>query len=525
MGEGAGIDICKGLNDTVIFVIFCIIIVALVVSLIILILNIFNYILFTIYCITDSITESTAENPDALILENKYKYRLLNYVKNTYDNNGRKKNTDASNIDRGASDLYISKTNVYYNYIVKLVLVILFVILAGMLYNIFRILITVVSQCDNSNCGMLITQILQRDAYIYYIIIMLLIYTYIHSYLYTYYFNKNIYKELYDIYNDKFKKIDTVVSYSINYINEKDKDRSSTKFSLYLRDLKDLSYDSLEPLITPVVGGEPVTITTIMNEGIVINNQFTIPVDGDEGTAGANNLLKKIYTTPLADIIDDGKRQLFVHKIMIYLIYNYVIANNINDPLVVHKLNNIYLNLFENLFVNPANEKTDPNYFIKEYNKDIQEMIKKIRGAYTIKLLLPSGTKKESLVEQLNKNAESIVKFIMNSKKEEIAKNKMGATSETKLLADLTKNIDAFAEGFFDYYLEDKTSGDINRVVYKINLYLAVEMLLTIAFIILVLLILNNSGKYPFLEEYIQMAITYALLIVDEVVSAILGII
>jgi hypothetical protein len=113
----------------------------------------------------------------------------------------------------------------------------------------------------------------------------------------------------------------------------------------------------------------------------------------------------------------------------------------------------------------------------------------------------------------------------MNSKKEEIAKNKMGATSETKLLADLTKNIDAFAEGFFDYYLEDKTSGDINRVVYKINLYLAVEMLLTIAFIILVLLILNNSGKYPFLEEYIQMAITYALLIVDEVVSAILGII
>jgi hypothetical protein len=327
-------------------------------------------------------------------------------VKNTYDNNGRKKNTDASNIDQGASDLYISKTNVYYNYIVKLVLVILFVILAGMLYNIFRILITVVSQCDNSNCGMLITQILQRDAYIYYIIIMLLIYAYIHSYLYTYYFNKNIYKELYDIYNDKFKKIDTVVSYSINYINEKDKDRSSTKFSLYLRDLKDLSYDSLEPLITPVVGGEPVTIATIMNEGIVINNQFTIPVDGDEGTAGANNLLKKIYTTPLADIIDDGKRQLFVHKIMIYLIYNYVIANNINDPLVVHKLNNIYLNLFENLFVNPANEKTDPNYFIKEYDKDIQEMIKKIRGAYTIKLLLPSGTKKESLVEQLNKNAE-----------------------------------------------------------------------------------------------------------------------
>jgi hypothetical protein len=113
----------------------------------------------------------------------------------------------------------------------------------------------------------------------------------------------------------------------------------------------------------------------------------------------------------------------------------------------------------------------------------------------------------------------------MNSKKEEIARNKTGVAIETKLLADITKNIDTFAEGFFDYYLEDKTSGDINRVVYKINLYLAIEMFETIAFIIIVLLILNNSGKFPFMEEYIQMAITYALLIVDEVVSAILGII
>jgi hypothetical protein len=315
-----------------------------------------------------------------------------------------------------------------------------------------------------------------------------------------------------------------VVSYSINYINDKDKEKSSTKLSLFLRDLKDLSYDSLEPLIKPEAGGQPATSLSIMNDGIVNNNQFTIPIDGDEG-GSFNNLFKKINTTPLADIIDDRKRELLVHKIMVYLIYHYVISNNIDDPIIIHKLNNIYLNLFENLFVNPANEKTDPNYFLENYDKDIQTMLKQIRGAYTIKLLLPNGAKKETLVEQLNKNAESIVKYIMNSKKEEIARNKTGTTSETKLLADIKKYIDTFAEGFFDYYLEDKTSGDINRIVYKINLYLAIEMLETIAFIIIVLLILNNSGKYPFLEEYIQMAISYALLIVDEVVSAILGII
>ena len=82
-----------------------------------------------------------------------------------------------------------------------------------------------------------------------------------------------------------------------------------------------------------------------------------------------------------------------------------------------------------------------------------------------------------------------------------------------------------FADGFFDYYQEDKTAGDINRVVYKINLYLAIEMMETIIYIVLVLLILYNSGKYPYLEDYINMAITYAIAIINELISAILGII
>jgi hypothetical protein len=42
-----------------------------------------------------------------------------------------------------------------------------------------------------------------------------------------------------------------------------------------------------------------------MNDGIVNNNQFTIPIEGDEGTA-CNNLFKKIYTTPLQGIAQFG---------------------------------------------------------------------------------------------------------------------------------------------------------------------------------------------------------------------------
>ena len=561
-----GVDVCKSANDTIIFVIFCIILFTLILSAIILLLNIINYILFTIYCINDSVMDYTSENPDAIILEQKYKYRLLNYVKNSYDNNLPKPKpyTNKSNIDANASDLYINKTIIYYNYIVKMILLIIFVILLGVLYNVFRIGVSVISQCDENGCQLIVVEILQNDAYIYYIIIIACIYAYIHSYIYTYFFNKNIYKELYDIYKDKYKKIDTEVSYSINYVNDKENDKDSKNgVSNFIRDLKDLSFDSLKPLVkageSEASDASDASLLTIVNEGIENNNKFVIPTEYDENDGNHNNLFKKIYKTPLSDIEDDLKQELFAHKITIYLLYNYVITNNIQDPFIIHKMNNIYLNLFENLF---EDKKEDPNYFLEQnYDKDTADMFKQIRRAYTIKLLLPATTTKEQLTSDLNENARYIEKYIKehmkapifitqaNTKKtiiknkslNEIERNQRNEEADTiakkaienienntnisKLMIKITANINTFANGFFDYYQEDKTPGDINRVVYKINLYLAIEMMETIIYIVLVLLILYNSGKYPYLEDYINMAITYAIAIINELISAILGII
>jgi hypothetical protein len=519
-------SVCETPNNIIIFVVFLIILLSLVISLIILLLNIVNYTLFTVYCISDSITDSVSENPDGIILEKKYKYRLLNYVKNTFDNTRNKKNTDKSNIDKNASDLFISKTIQYYNYIVKLVLLIIFVILMGFLYNIFRIGITVISQCDKSNCNLIITDILQKDAYIYYILLIICIYAYVHSYVYTYFFNKNIYKELYAIYDEKYKKIDTILSYSINYINDNElpnaKD-AKQDISLYLRDLKELSYDILEPLVKDATVSEA-SLTAIMKEGSINNSKFVIPIELEENEGNLNNLFKKIYKTPIANITDDKKRELLVHKIMVYLVYHYVITNNTEDPLIIHKMNNIFLNLFENLFEQEY-KKDDPNYFLEQrYDINVRAVLREIRGAYTIKLLLPAATTKEDLTAALKKDAELIVKYIKEYDKK-ITRQQTSSIPEGILLGEINNKIDVFADGFFDYFQEDKTPGDINRVVYKINLYLAIEMMETIFFIVIVLLILYNSGKYPYLEEYINTAITYAIAIINELISAILGII
>jgi hypothetical protein len=398
------------------------------------------------------------------------------------------------------------------------------------------------------------------------------LYIYTHSYLYTYFFNKNIYKELYDIYagedgvagvagddgENKYKTVDTIVSNSITYIltktvKEEDKDRT-TDMSQFLTDLNNMSFDILdigkvldtqESSATDTGTSEP-NILILMNEGIIINNKFIVPAKL-ENEGNINILLKRIYRTPLEGIKADAARQtLLGHQIFIYLIYNYVISNSIEDPFIIHKLNNVYLNLFNNLFdkYNKDNGgKEDAHALIEMFDRDVRKMFKDVRGAFAIKLLLPVGTDKNKLLLKLHDNADLMLKYI------KMVKDKSYKNPQDKLLiaaiADLSNykndikegdplitlkttirdNIEGFANGFSNYYQEDKTLAVVNRVVYKINFYLAIDMMITIIYILIILLILYKSGKYPYMEKQINLAITYAVLIINELVSAILGIV
>jgi hypothetical protein len=628
-------DICEDNYKTTIFVIFCIILVTLLISFIILMLNIINYTLFTVYCISDNIYEYTSDNPENIILGSKYKYRLLNYIKNINDNSPNitsviptptvsSVSSDASDAtagtkppakppaaipksvikeyyDTNSSDLYIHKTIIYYNYIVKLLMGIMLIIVVMLLYNIYTIGMLAINNCDDSpdadTCGFLLREILVNDGYIYYIIVVIFLYIYAHSYLYTYFFNKNIYAELYDIYageegtagvagedgKNKYKTTDTIVSNSINHIHTKTTDKkytdTSTKISLFLTDLYKMSFDTLDikknfdtqDLSADNASGDD-AIMLIINEGILNNNKFIIPTKLEK-IGDINVLLKHIYNAPLD--ADAAKQALLGHQIFIYLIYNYVITNSIEDPFIIHKLNNVYLDLFNNLY-NKYNKDTgasaavvaagDPNILIDNFKYDIRNMYKDIRRAFTVKLLLPVGTEKIKVQQKLHENADLILKYIRKVKVKPIddliAKNERNnvatpastvaeksslenldkynnppaATPETAtpaavanpynvLITTIKENIEGFANGFSDYYQEDKTLAVVNRVVYKINFYLAIEMMITIIYILLVLLLLYKSGKYPYMETQINTAITYAIIIINELVSAILGIV
>ena len=188
------------------------------------------------------------------------------------------------------------------------------------------------------------------------------------------------------------------------------------------------------------------------------------------------------------------------------------------------------------------------------FDRDVRKMFKDVKGAFTIKLLLPVGTDKNKLLLKLHDNAELMLKYIKMVKERSLP-NPLITDADKRLsavIADLSNyktigpkettgaivadnfntlkttlknNIDRFANGFSDYYQEDKTLAVVNRVVYKINFYLAIDMIATIIYILIVLLILYKSGKHPYMEKQINLAITYAIIIINELVSAILGIV
>lgn len=611
---------CLTLNNLIIFIIFCIIIIILIISLLILAINIINYILFTVYCINDNATDYFTKDLSTIILGSKYKYRLLNYIKNIHNQNN--KNVDyvyniKNKYDYMSSDLYIHTTIEYYNYIVKLLLTIIFIICVGLLYNMFNIIIAFINNCLNSsNCEFILSNIYNVNTYVFYIIIIIILFIGIHSYIYTYVFNKNIYKDLYDLYGNSdsnYKASDIIIFNTINAINIKDKKYlTDSTISDYLYNLRKLSYDNIRFSLflnkdDVLADDADSTLKKIRNEGIINNNKFIIPteLEADDNT---NILFQNIYKTDLTILYDgadkkklEDEQELFANKILLYLIYYIVIIYNKEDPYITHKLNNIFFDTFENIYyiyIQEAERKNNiknspatfmdfkaffpkdnsetiptkgPTYvpidklvLLEKFNTDIKKMYEQINISFTIKYLLPVNIKKETLSRILHLNADLILKYIYNYNKyiyynrkvdsnmlkrldefknyidivEETSTERIARIAKSKadvseqqlenlqnLKTKINDKINAFTDVFSDFTQENKTLLFLNTIIYKINFYLAAEMMQVIIFILLVLFILYKSNKYPFLEKYINLSIVYAILIINEVVSAILGII
>ena len=171
-------------------------------------------------------------------------------------------------------------------------------------------------------------------------------------------------------------------------------------------------------------------------------------------------------------------------------------------------------------------------------------MYNDIKSSYTIKLLLPENTKASDLSDTLHNNAKLLVDYIKKNleKKKNDEKNAIKISNLTNIISILSYNndeeytsdkylqniikdkINEFAGTFHDYYLENEEKKIVNFNLYKIRFYLTIEMLQTILFILIVIIILYRSKEYSFIEAYINTAISFAIIIINNVITSILGI-
>ena len=620
---------CDNFNSNIVNIVHLIIVIIIITLLFIFLLNILNYVLYNLYCIRDVGDKYIKEDVNTK-LQDMYKHRLLNYVKN-FDI---EKYNFNIKYDNNSSDLYIHNINAYFNYLVKLLSLIIIFILIGIIYNIYYIFINSVHslKCTGEspyNCKFLITYIYEEQPHIYYLCIIIFLCIYGHSFIYTYLFNNMVYQDLYNLYKKDYEKLDIYVKKKIRNLNvlSNAKNTVADKTPFYHPDKVSVEYENTSKYTDQLMEfsfykldfrnyiiNKTINETTIVynynkliEDGLSYNLKFIIPDEKYNDINDINDLLKNIcnikgfskldYTVRALDKENANKEtKIIEEEIFIYLVYHFVISHNMDDPFIIHKLNNIFFNIFENIKnkykkeinalpgprelnaeeqiaedaritknnndIKAIREKTtitkeqqdkeverieadglkredidpkgvdDGDKIIETLNYDIKKMYREIICSYSLKLLLPDNITQDYVENEFNNNAKLIVKYIksnINTRNTQITSDPPGYDSAvlqpkidnafTTIETNLEKSIKEFAETNFENFKQENDDKlNMSKIVYKLNVYLVVDMFYTAIFIILILLILFNliSTKYPSIKPLIINMITFVYIIIVQ---------
>jgi len=463
-----------------------------------------------------------------------------------------------------------------------------------------------------------------------------------------------VYGSLYELYTKNYINVDTMVKQelhdlnvesnkttfgehsSVEYLNTSKFTDQLMEFSLYKLDLRNFVVSTTTP--QPIIDSN---FKKLIDEGLSYNLKFIIPERDYDDVNNINDLLKIIcnnkgyskrdtggYTTRVEPMITsyETQKEIIKKQIFIYLVYHLVISHNMEDPFIIHKLNNIFFNIFENIKkkykeetkkppepVKDAEEKAkleeadkeekakleeadkeekakltadlakatpeekqniikraddlkaletikesdidakgeyDGDIIVEALCYDVKKMYREIICSYTIKSLLPENITRDYIEKELKKNGdlmiEYIIYYIKQKNDEDVGvnltgpeQNALNSTIDTEFnnikdggsqlptLTQLPALYNDFSIHFYNFVQEYDESLTISKIVYKLNLYLAIDMFHTAVFILLILIILYDiiTNKYPSLKPQIINMITYIILIINEVISAMFGLI
>ena len=183
--------------------------------------------------------------------------------------------------------------------------------------------------------------------------------------------------------------------------------------------------------------------------------------------------------------------------LFITILYIYFVNNNIDDPYILIKLNKLV--------------------FGRVANIGIKEIDDEIDFTLSLKSLLGHNLHKDELIKDLNNINTELFKYIeeYEVKTETVAKSLNDDSNPKDHLGQFKEKL---------YYIEKL---DYWGAVYFFNLYLAIELILNAAIILLILMIIKytNNEMRENVEKYIIIIGSILVLIIDEIKTAILGVV
>ena len=404
--------------------------------------------------------------------------------------------------DKYSTGLYVKTNNDFYEIILLLLFIIIIIILFALINDFYTYIFNIAKNAKIEE-ELFIAKIMDKNIHLVVISLCIIIYCIIHSTIYFFTFISGTYKKIKAMYAD--------LIVADEYIrNDVNKYLIANNFNsdAIIETFNDIAYGGD---ISYVKGKYNVIDGTTNQDIYDIKKKFeekmiaiNYSFNYDENIYNTN-IYTNTFFTKMKNIIyqtqyKEGnikypKDNINKTLLLVLIIYLYFVKNNIDDPYILIKLNKLI--------------------FGRVANIGIPEIDEEIHNTLTLRSLLGHNLENKAIIDDLEYETKLIFDNIENNEYENV-KGKIKNYN-----TDVKKNVLDFSNKLYDVEL------DYWGAVYFFNLYLVLEIMLGCFVILAILLIIKytDNDMRENVERYIDKMNELIKQMMDEIKSAILGVV
>jgi hypothetical protein len=402
--------------------------------------------------------------------------------------------------DNHATALYVKTNNNLYEIILLLLFIIILIIFLAFIGDFYNFIFgnNAINK-DAYKDSLFINKIIENNRYYLILIIFaLLAYCILHSIIYFFIFINGTYKRIRTIYDDLIiadeyirSEVNNNLILNNSSINSKDILDAFIKIAYG----NDINYMKGKYSVIDETNSENIdeTIRKFEENMLAINYSFNF----NKEIYSQNNYTNAFFNSIYNILIVDNKS---INKTLlnIIIIYVYFVRNNVDDPYILIKLNKLIFGRVANVGIKKIDDEID--------------------FTLSLKSLLGHNLQKREIIDDLNDISTKLFAYINDE-------NKSGFTNDIITKINSYKDDGTFITKFTDklYIVRLEYWG----AVYFFNLYLVSEIMLNAVIILIILMIIKytDNDMRQKVVYYITVITAFIVLMIDEIQTAILGVI